>query len=83
MPNGANPHEGITPDYTTEHFESICLPLINTFNITHEEAAECLTDIWRAQNQLDKQEWDGLLAKEAQTQNNIIKQQCLDAEDRV
>ena len=58
MPTGANPHEAVVPDYSVVRFEVTQLPLMNTFNVTHKEAAECLADIWRAQNQLDRQEWD-------------------------
>ena len=81
MPTGTNPHEAVVPDYLIVHFEATQLPLINTFIVTHEEVAECLTNIWRVQNQLNKQEWDRVLTKEAQAQQNTLEQQCLDAED--
>ena len=81
MPTGTNPHEAVVPDYLIVRFEATQLPLINTFIVTHEEVAERLTDIWRVQNQLDKQEWDKVLTEEAQAQQDTLKQQRLDAED--
>ncbi|KIK75836.1 hypothetical protein PAXRUDRAFT_18641 [Paxillus rubicundulus Ve08.2h10] len=31
---------------------------IDDFNITHEQAAQRLTNIWQAQNLVERQEWD-------------------------
>ena len=81
MPTGTNPHKAAVPDYSIVRFEATQLPLINAFNVTHKEAAECLTDISRAQNQLDRQEWDRVLTEEAQAQWDALKQQRLNSED--
>ena len=82
MPNGINPHEAVALDYTTGRFETTRLPLVNAFNITHDKAVNCLADIWVAQNELDKQDWDRQVADDAQAQHEAQEQQRIENEER-
>ncbi|KIK73042.1 hypothetical protein PAXRUDRAFT_21293 [Paxillus rubicundulus Ve08.2h10] len=45
-------------------------PLVDDFNITHEQAAQRLTNIWQAQNLVESQEWD-LQQKENDEANRL------------
>ncbi|KIK78832.1 hypothetical protein PAXRUDRAFT_16663 [Paxillus rubicundulus Ve08.2h10] len=51
-----NPHNAGAPDYTLEHFRAVRQPLINDFQITHDQATQHLTAMWEAQNILDRED---------------------------
>ncbi|KIJ09472.1 hypothetical protein PAXINDRAFT_17439 [Paxillus involutus ATCC 200175] len=58
MPIGINPHNAQAPVYNHERFRATRQPFVDDFNITHEQAAHRLTNIWQAQNLVERQEWD-------------------------
>ncbi|KAF8833909.1 hypothetical protein BDN67DRAFT_1017054 [Paxillus ammoniavirescens] len=58
MPIGINPHNAQAPAYNHERFRATRQPLVDDFNITHEQAAQRLTNIWQAQNLVERHEWD-------------------------
>ncbi|KAG9310930.1 hypothetical protein JVU11DRAFT_8803 [Chiua virens] len=58
QPAAINPHDAVAPDYTQERFSAARQPFVDDFNLTHQQAAQRLKDIWNAQNMLDKEEWD-------------------------
>ncbi|KAG6370574.1 hypothetical protein JVT61DRAFT_11370 [Boletus reticuloceps] len=53
-----NPHDVHPPDFHSDKYAPSRQNLVNTFHITQEVAAQQLLDLWRAQNVLDRQEWD-------------------------
>ncbi|KIJ09014.1 hypothetical protein PAXINDRAFT_88067 [Paxillus involutus ATCC 200175] len=61
-----NPHNTNTPDYGTEHYAPARQPLVANFGISHEEAAHRLLEIWTAQNQLERLDWNARQELEAE-----------------
>ncbi|KIK72458.1 hypothetical protein PAXRUDRAFT_21963 [Paxillus rubicundulus Ve08.2h10] len=43
-----NPHNTIPPDYGADRFAPAWQPLVASFGISHEEAAQQLLEIWTA-----------------------------------
>ena len=74
-----NPHNAVPPDYTTDKFAPSCQRIINAFNLTHQEAADQLCDLWQAQNAINRQDWDAQqeiqAAQRRQEQEQIHAQQ--------
>ncbi|KIK82059.1 hypothetical protein PAXRUDRAFT_14926 [Paxillus rubicundulus Ve08.2h10] len=76
MPLGPiNLHNVGAPDYTLEHFRAARQPLVNDFQIMHDQAAQHLTAMWEAQNILDREEWD-------MQQEEIEEQELAEQEER-
>ncbi|KIK72026.1 hypothetical protein PAXRUDRAFT_22491 [Paxillus rubicundulus Ve08.2h10] len=50
-------------------------PLVDNFNITHEQAAQRLTNIWQAQNLIERQEWN-LQQEENDEANRLDQERC-------
>ena len=79
MPNiMQNPHEATPPDYGLDRFLPARQPLVDDFNISHEEASQRLLAICQMQNALDRQEWDAqqeVLAQEAHRAREQQQQQ--------
>ncbi|KIK90618.1 hypothetical protein PAXRUDRAFT_14248 [Paxillus rubicundulus Ve08.2h10] len=73
MPIGINPHNAQAPVYNHERFRAMRQPLVDNFNITHEQAAQRLTNIWQAQNLVERQEWD--LQQEENDEANRLDQE--------
>ncbi|KIJ19365.1 hypothetical protein PAXINDRAFT_7849, partial [Paxillus involutus ATCC 200175] len=74
-----NPHNIDPPDYGAERYAPARQPLVANFGISHEEAAQWLLEIWTAQNQLERQDWNArqdVEAEEArQEQDQLLRQQ--------
>ncbi|KIK80287.1 hypothetical protein PAXRUDRAFT_101128, partial [Paxillus rubicundulus Ve08.2h10] len=80
-----NPHNADPPDYSNERYAPARQPLVDNFNISHEEAAQQLLEIWTAQNKLNHREWDAHQEAEdnqaRQEQEHILR--CQEEEERL
>ncbi|KIJ09536.1 hypothetical protein PAXINDRAFT_55044, partial [Paxillus involutus ATCC 200175] len=78
-----NPHNIDPPDYGAERYAPARQPLIANFGISHEEAAQRLLEIWTAQNQLERQDWNArrdVEAEEARQEQDRLLRQWEDAD---
>ncbi|KAG6376558.1 hypothetical protein JVT61DRAFT_1534 [Boletus reticuloceps] len=69
-------HNAQIPDFALDRFRAARQPLIDDFGLTHELAAQLLTAMWQAQNDIDREDWDNLqeeLAEAARLQQEERK----------
>lgn len=76
-----NPHEANPPDYADQRYAPTRQPLIDSFNILHADAAQCLLDIWTAQNLIKEQEWDTRREAEAEQHRQEQERLCIQQEE--
>ena len=91
MPLPRNPHNANPLDFCDNRFAPARQLLVDNFNISHEVAAQCLLDIWMAQNAIEQQEWDAQqeakAEQERQQQERLLAQReeeehlCLQEEE--
>ena len=72
-----DPNLAQRPDYTLDTWEAIRVPIVNP-GTDHAQAAVLLTNIWNAQNNLERQQWQEQLdqdAAEAETRRQEAEEQ--------
>ncbi|KAH0833449.1 hypothetical protein J3R83DRAFT_12564 [Lanmaoa asiatica] len=60
----ANPHNAVPPDHAADRYAASRQSLIDDFQLTHKQAALRLTNLWRQQNTIDRQDWDAKRQRE-------------------
>ncbi|KIM61789.1 hypothetical protein SCLCIDRAFT_25609 [Scleroderma citrinum Foug A] len=64
--NGANPHDTVLPDFTSDKHTDTCLTLTET-GLLEDQAIATLSRLWTLNNEKEKFQWDWLIAEEAHT----------------
>jgi hypothetical protein len=65
-----DPNTTQCPDYTLDIYQAVRVPFVND-NTTHEQAAVILTNVWTAQNAVERQQW-----QEQVDQDDAVAEQC-------
>ena len=64
--NGANPHDTVLPDFTSDKHTDTCLTLTET-GLLEDQAIATLSRLWTLNNEKEKFQWDWLIAEEVHT----------------